>query len=64
MDIDKSITDVVYRTITQADIDNGIEADLNTPALELVYKGKTKIIPLSGTSLKGSTTNTIQTEIV
>lgn len=64
VDIDKSITDVVYRTITQADIDNGIKADLNTPALELVYKGKTKIIPLSGTSLKGSTTNTIQTDIV
>lgn len=64
VDIDKSITDVVYRTITQEDIDNGIEADLNTPALELVYKGKTKIIPLSGTSLKGSTTNTIQTDIV
>lgn len=64
VDVDKSITDIKYKLITQVDIDNGVQADLNTPALELVFIGKTKIIPLIGTALKGSTTSTIQTDIV
>lgn len=64
VNIDKGITNIIYRPITQVDIDNGVVADLNTPALELIYVGKTKVIPLNGTSLKGSTTNTIQTDVI
>lgn len=48
VDIDKGITDIIQRTITQEDIDSGVEAEIDSPALELVYVGKTKVIPLPG----------------
>lgn len=48
VDIDKGIIDIIQRTITQEDIDNGVEAEIDSPALELVYVGKTKVIPLPG----------------
>lgn len=64
VDVEKSVNDILCRPITQEDIDSGVEASLGTLALELVYEGKTQIVPMSGTNLKGSTTNTVSTEVV
>lgn len=62
--IDIPAANILYRQITQEDVDNGIDSEVGDPCLEFSMHNTKKVIPLPIVKIKTGNTKSIKTELI